>query len=196
MTRCSTATAAKNKSQGGLCREPVVSQLHPELVCPSMSPGASGPASTIFCTHWCAVHVSFVLHCASVLHPTHLPLGTSHTSDAPASAPASPALQSASAVQARHVWVDVSQMGLLASVQSLFSTHATHVYEASSQTGVGPVHAAGYFDVHVTHWPAFFPESAHAFAQACPLSNALHGLHAGGTRTPSQIGICATQPCA
>jgi len=47
--------------------------------------------------------------------------------------------------------VDDSQIGLLASVQSLFSTHATHVYVASSQTGVAPVHAFGYFDVHVTH---------------------------------------------
>ena len=81
MTRCSTATAAKNKSQGGLCREPVVSQLHPDVTGPSLSPAsfASAPASLIFGTHAWALHVSFVLHCASVLHPTHLPLGTSHT---------------------------------------------------------------------------------------------------------------------
>src|SRR5438105_3948417 len=117
MTRCSTAIAASRSHIGLRWDPPLVSQLHPELVCPSLSP-ASLPASTIFGTHACAVHVSFVLHCASVLHATHLPLGTSHASDAPASAPASlPPPQSTSLVHARHVCVDVSQMGLLASVQ-------------------------------------------------------------------------------
>ena len=167
MTRCITPSATKKKSQGGLCREPLVSQLQPEVDCPSLSPASFAlPASTIFGTHACAVHVSFVLHCASVLHATHLPLGTSQTADAPASVPASPPPQSASAVHARHVCVDDSQIGFVASVQSLFSSHATHVYDASSQTGVVPVHAAGYFDVHVTHWPSFGPESAHAFVHA------------------------------
>jgi uncharacterized iron-regulated membrane protein len=201
MTRCITATKAKKKTpENGLDREPVVSQLQPELGCPSLSPASFAlPASTIFGTHACVgtLQVSSALHCASVLHATHLPLGTSHTSEAPASVPASlPPPQSASAVHARHVCVDASQIGLLASVQSLFPTHATHVYVASSQTAVAPVHAFAYFDVHVTHWPSFVPPSAHAFVHACPLSNELHGLHAGGTSTPSQIGICATHVCA
>jgi hypothetical protein len=81
------------------------------------------------------------LHCASVLHATHWPLGTSHTE----------AEHSLSLVQPRHVWLVGSQMGVDAFLQSVFSTHATHVYVASSQTGVAPVHAASYFEVHVTH---------------------------------------------
>lgn len=56
-------------------------------------------------THACAVHCSVALHCASVLQATHLPLGTSHTFDAPASLPASPPPQSLSLVHPRQVWL-------------------------------------------------------------------------------------------
>jgi hypothetical protein len=185
-----------NKSQSRLLFDGDVSQLQPPPPEPLSSSPASLPASAIFGTHACAVHVSFVLHCASVLHATHLPLGTSHASDEPASTPASPPPQSASVAQPRHVCVDVSQIGLLAFAQSAFAAHSTHVYVASSHAGVAPVHATLYFDVHVTHSPCFVPPSAHALVQACPLSNALHGLHAGGIKMPSQIGISATQPCA
>ena len=199
MTRCARKAAAMKKSQSRLLFPVVlrdVSQLHPPTPEPLSSSPASLPASAIFGTHACAVHVSFVLHCASLLHATHLPLGTSHASDAPASTPASPPPQSASLVQPRQVCVDASQIGLLAFVQSALAAHSTHVYVASSHAGVAPVHAVLYFDVHVTHCPCFVPPVAHAFVQACPLSNALHGLHAGGINTPSQIGMFETQPCA
>jgi hypothetical protein len=84
MTRCSTATAASKKSHVGLLFfVPLESQLQPdELACPSSSPASiASLASGIFGTQVCALtlQVSFVLHCASVLHATHLPLGTSHT---------------------------------------------------------------------------------------------------------------------
>jgi len=80
MTRCSTATSPRKKIHGGVDPDPVASQLQPPFVCPSSSPASFAlPPSGTFGTHACAVQVSFDLHCASVLHETHLPLGTSHT---------------------------------------------------------------------------------------------------------------------
>ena len=78
-------------------------QLHPEPPPGFSSSPTSAPASGVgFGTHACAVQVSFDLHCASVLHATHVPLGTSQTFEVP---PSPPAPHSPSAVQPRQVWL-------------------------------------------------------------------------------------------
>jgi hypothetical protein len=74
-----------------------------------------------------AVHCAFVLHCTQC--PAFgSPLAVTHTGVFPP--------QSPSAAQARHVLVDVSQVGA-ASLQSEFDWHATQVCFFVSQTGVG-----------------------------------------------------------
>jgi hypothetical protein len=64
-----------------------------------------------------------------------------------------PPPQSASPPQARQVWLDVSQTGVLPE-QSAFARHETHVPADVRQSGVAPVQRSELF---AEHWPQVPP---------------------------------------